>query len=154
MPVDLNGDNITVPGAVTLSGDPTSAYHAVRKRDVVDLWSIVEGVDLNGSAPLDLDVITIGNATRWYLLEALVIDPTDNLSGAIIDIRTASGGGGVAIVGAETLGSLTGVDTYHSCTVDDSSIQTATTLYPRLTTAAGTAGTAAILIKYRSLGEF
>lgn len=154
MGFDIQGDNATAPGVITQVGAPTSALHLVRKGDVVDMWSIVEGVDLNGSAPLDLDVITIANATRWYLLEALVIDPTDNLSGAIIDIRTASGGGGVAIVGAETLGSLTGVDTYHSCTVDDSSIQTATTLYPRLTTAAGTAGTAAILIKYRSLGEF
>jgi hypothetical protein len=153
MALDLQGDNINIDGVATQIGAPTSANHCVRKGDVIDLWAYVEGLDLNTAAPADLSVITIANATRWILLEAVVIDPTANLSAAIVDVRTASGGGGTAIVGAETLSSLTGTDTYHDCTVDSTAIQTATTIYPRITTASGVAGTAALLLKYRSIGE-
>lgn len=150
MGVQISGDNVTVPGQILVALAPTAATHAARKSDLGGHRALIRDVDLNTGAPADIGSVAM--PAKWMVKRVTVFNSTANLSSAIIDIRSAAGGAGVGIVAAETLSGLTAAGKGHVCTVDaPAELGTALLLYARITTAAGVAGTADILIEYDDL---
>lgn len=147
--VRLDGNNITVPGQVAITGSPTSALHSIRRGDAGKFRAFVTGLDLNGAAPLDLDSIDLSLSGKYLPTEIIAYDATANLATAQLGLYTAAGAGGTEIVAPAALTGLTGSGKFHSLTIAAlTDLLVAGTLYPRLTVAAGTAGTCSLLIAF------
>jgi hypothetical protein len=140
MPVQISGNNIVVPGQALISGPPTSVEHAFRLGDAVFRRAIGRDFDMNAAAPTDVGTITIPTG-KWEPWACLACNSTANLSIAQIGVYTAAGGGGVNLVALTVLASLTGANMSQVLAIATPGQLTATTLYVRLNTAAGVAGT-------------
>lgn len=153
MGVQISGDNIAVPGQIAVTGLPTSSTHVLRKADVSGYRAIVQNLNLNAAAPIDLTAITIPS-TAWLPKRCFVCNPTANVALATIELRSAAGGAGDDIVAAVVLANMTNADantkaqvlTINASFVD--TIYTVSLLYPRLTVAAGVAGTCDLVFEF------
>lgn len=98
------------------------------------------GVNLN--AGVNTDVATITGLPARYIIRRIVFD---NASGtptlATISVRTASGGGGTAVVNAQALASLNASTAYLDATLAVATVLTASTLTLRNIAVAGSAMT-------------
>lgn len=154
MGVAINGNDITVPGQLTQQAAPSGAQHVIRKQDAWSFRNYVASLDLNTTAPADLTTLSIQFSAKYIPIAAYVVEATANLSAAVLGLYTSTGGGGTAIVSPETLSGLTASGKFHQLTIASLTDPiTATTLYPRLTTAAGTAGTAHLVIQYLDIND-
>lgn len=149
----INGDNADAPGQITVQGVPTSRQHVIQRGRAGTLKNYVQALDLNAAAPVDLSVLTVDS--RLYVpVRVVVYNPSADVSAATLGFYTAAGGGGTEIVAPTLLATLNGTGKFQSLTVTAlTSAITATTLYPRLTVAAGAAGTASLVVEYLDLEE-
>lgn len=149
MEVVLDGGNATIPGQATVSSRPTSAVHVTRRQDVGKLRVIVTGLNLNDSAPVDLTSLDLSLSSKYLPTEIRAFDATADLSSAELGIYTEAAAAGTAIVAPAALTNLTAAGKYHDLTIAAlTDLITSNTLYPRLTVAAGTAGTASLLLVF------
>lgn len=146
MPVQIDQNNISVPGQVAITGIPTSDLHAVRRGELSVFKAIVLALDLNAAAPIDLSTVDPSISGEYLVDRVIAVHPTANLATAQLGLYTSSGAGGTGIVTPAALTGLTGVDTFHELTVAANGPFTAAALYPRLTVAAGTAGTCSLIV--------
>lgn len=147
MATKIIGNDILVPGQVTIEGPPNALQKAITSFYSSRTKGFVKALDLNAAAPGDLATLTVF-PSRYIPVAAWVYNPTANLALATLGLYTAAAGGGTAIITPTLLASLTGVDTFQELSISAlSSVITAQTLYPRLTVASGTAGTAALVIE-------
>lgn len=151
MGVRIDGDNVTVPGQVAVSGAPTSLLHGVTRTTAGSLRAYVLSLDLNAGAPIDLTTLSV-LSSKYVPIRCLVFNPDANVSSATLGLYTAAGGAGVAIVAPVVLATLTAVGKYQELTIAAlTDVVTVQTLYPRLTVAAGVAGTADLLLEFIDL---
>lgn len=127
---------------------PTIPTHIPRRQDVASLRAVVLGLNLNAAAPIDLPEINFPSG--WINpIRAVVARPTADLHLAQLGIYSGAGGTGVTVASPQALTNLTTDDAIHVMTlaVLTKAIQR-TKLYPRLTVAAGVAGTADLYVYY------
>lgn len=152
MSVRIDTNDIVVDGQAALKTAPIYATSGVPNQYAGTLKAFVKSLNLNAGAPVDLTTLAV-ISSKYVPVRAFVFDPTANLSSATLGIYTAAAAGGVAVVAPVLLASLTGVGTYQELTIAAlASVITATTLYPRLTVAAGVAGTASLVLEFMELG--
>lgn len=126
----------------------------MRRQDVALRMAYVNDLDLNASAPSDLDVLTITLSTKFIPIRVWLVNATANLATAELGLYTAAAAGGTAIVTPAAVGGLTAAGKYHPLVIASLSDPiTAVELYPRLTVAAGTAGTADLVLEYLDLSN-
>jgi hypothetical protein len=111
---------------------------------------IQTGINVNSAAT---DVGSFTNLPAKYrVVRSQPFDASINLTTATYDLRTATGGGGTAIVAAQALSALTAaskfVDSTLAVTAD---YQTASTLTIRNVTAQGAAATCSFLLEILDL---
>jgi hypothetical protein len=107
-------------------------------------------LNVNATAPSDIAIVPVMNSTAW---EPLVIRVRDasvhnagmtfaSLASATIAVFTGAGGTGTTIVAATALASITSAGAGQSLVISPAAgtVQTAQSLYVRLTVAAGVAG--------------
>jgi hypothetical protein len=109
---------------------------------------VLTGINLN-SALTDVGTFTIPAATTKYRVVRLMgYDASVSLTLATVDLRTATGGGGTAIVNAGVLSALTAATAFSDVTLAVTAVyQTAATLTLRNVTAQGAAATASFLLE-------
>lgn len=153
MGVSINGDNITVPGQISVQGPPTSIQHAMRKGDVASFRVVTKDVDLNLAAPADVAAITMPSSK--YIPKRLVAaNPSANVSAATVSLRTASGGGGTELLAPTALAALTGSGKVQAIAITTPTDQVvAAILYLRLTVAAGVAGNCDFMLESDDLAD-
>lgn len=140
--IKANGDQIDVPVL------PFLATNVTRRRDVASLRAVIQGLNLNAGAPVDLPEITFPSG--WINpIRAVIARPTADLHTAELGIYSGAGGTGVTVASPQALTNLTTDDAIHVMTlaVLTKAIQR-TKLYPRLTVAAGVAGTADLYVYF------
>lgn len=151
MATRIDGDNVTVPGQVAVSGPATIITHVVTRGLCGVIRAYVKGLNLNAAAPVDLTPISVPS-TQYIPVRCFVYNPTANLAAATLGLYTAAGAGGVAIVSPVLLASVTAVGKFQALTIAAlTDVITATTIYPRLTVAAGVAGTVALVLEFQDL---
>lgn len=151
MGVQIQGDNMTVPGQASVVGTATSATHVINRKSAGTQKDYVAGLNLNAAAPIDLSVLTIRSGL-YVPVRCIVYNPSGNMAAATLGLYTAAAGGGTAIVAPTLLATLTGTGKSQSLTIAAMTDSiTATTLYPRLTVASGVAGTASLVLEYVDL---
>ncbi len=137
-------DGAIVDNSVSLSFIP-SANTRIRHY-------LATGVNLNSA---NTDVRTWANLPAKYILrQLLVFDASTSLTTATIDLRSASGGGGIALISAFSLSALTTPVKYAICTLAGAvgtDYWTVTTLYLRNVTAQGSPATASFLLEIEDL---
>lgn len=151
MATRIDGDNVTVPGQVSVSGPGTSLTHVATRGVTGLLRAYVKGIDLNAAAPIDLATITVPSAL-YIPVRAFVYNPSGNLAAATLGLYTAAGAGGVALIAPVLLASLTATTKFQLLSIAAiTDVVTAATLYPRLTVAAGAPGTASLVLEFQDL---
>ena len=152
MGVQISGDNIIVPGQITVAVAPTAATHVLRVADVSGYRAIVQDLVLSAGAPSDMTALVIPSS-KWIPKRCFVCNPSADVSAATIELRSAVGGAGDDIVASILLANMTNADantraqvlTINASFVD--TIYTVTMLYPRLTVAAA-GGTCDLVFEY------
>jgi hypothetical protein len=151
MSVRISGDNITVDGQTSIAGSPTSLHHALRNSDVTRRRAYVSSLNLNSSAPSDLDAITVPS-TKWVATRLLACNCTADLHLATLGLYTAAAAGGTAIAAPQSLTDLTASGKFFAMTLAAlTSHLTAVTIYPRLTVASGVAGTITLILEFEDI---
>jgi hypothetical protein len=147
----IDGDNVTVPGQVSVSGPPTSLAHVPVMGNTGFLRGYVKSLNLNAAAPIDLAVLSILSA-NYIPIRCCVYNPSGNVAAATLGLYTAAGGGGIAIVAPTLLANLTAQGKFQELTIAAlTDAVVAGLLYPRLTVAAGAPGIASLVMEYRDL---
>lgn len=151
MATRIDGDNVTVPGQVSVSGAATIITHVITRGPCGLLRSYVKSINLNAAAPIDLTAIPIPS-NRYIPVRCFVYNPTANLAAATLGLYTAAGAGGTAVVAPVLLASLTAVGKFQALSIAAlTDVITDSTLYPRLTVASGVAGTASLVLEFQDL---
>lgn len=135
-------------GRISSGQVPTSTVPAQRHRVHYKLAA----VNLN-SAATDVGTFT-GLPSKYRILRLTVYDASTSLTTATFDLRTASAGGGTALVSAFAPTACTAAAKYVDATlaaVVGTDYQTAGTLYVRNVTAQGGAATASFLLEIQDL---
>lgn len=149
----IEGDNATCPGQIAVGTRATSSQHVVRKVDASKWRVYVLALDLNAAAPIDLAVLTVPS-TKYIPTRAYLVNPTADVSAATLGLYTAAAAGGVAIVAPVALSALTAVGKFQALSIAAlTDAVTAGTLYPRLTVAAGGAGTADLVLEFEDISD-
>lgn len=151
MGVQISGNNLSVPGQATISGIPASLDHALTRRYGGTLRAFIGGLNLNAAAPVDLTTLLVPS-DKYVPVRCVVFDPSGNMASATLGLYTQAAGAGTAIVAPTLLASLTAVGKFQALTIAAlTDVITATSLYPRLTVAAGAPGTGAMLLEFIDL---
>lgn len=151
MATRIDGDNVTVPGQVSVAGAATQITHVITRGASGVLQAYIKNLDLNAVAPVDLTTLPI-LSSRYVPLRCFLYNPTADVSAATLGLYTAASGGGVALVTPVLLANLTAVGTFQELTINVlTSVVTAVTLYPYLTVAAGAPGAASLVLEYQDL---
>lgn len=110
----------------------------------------ITGINLN-SATTDVGTFS-GLPAKYRVMRLTGYDTSTSLTLATVDLRTATGGGGTAIVSAGVLSALTAATKFVDITLAvTADYQTASTLTLRNVTAQGGAATASFLLEYMDL---
>lgn len=130
-------------GAVAVPLPPLIPRDRIRHR-------LLTAVNVN-SANTDVGTFT-GLPSKYLVLSLRGFDASVSLTTATLDLRTASGGGGTAIVSAQALSALTAAAKVAALTLAvTADYQTAATLYARNVTAQGAAATLSLLLEFLDL---
>ena len=146
--VTLDGNNINVPGQVSIGTPPSDDSHAPRNDDKRFLYRVcasITGVDANGSAPYDAAPIPIPCA-KYIVVEMVVLNASADHHAATVGLFTAASGGGTQVIAATALAGVTGSSKFKSLAYSGQDVLTAANLYPHFTVASGNAGTLDILL--------
>lgn len=139
-------------GAGAASGLSAAAVPALIKAVDRSMTFQITGVNVN-SAAADVGTFS-GLPTKWRLMRITVFEASANLTLATIDVRTATGGGGTALVSAFSMATLTATTKYVDATLaaaGTTDYQTTTILTVRNVTAQGGAATVSILLEIQDL---
>ncbi len=109
------------------------------------LFSLI-GANLNSTA--DQAFSKLFSFTRYRITEIVVANASTNLAAMVgtLAVRTATGGGGTAIVAAQNLTALTGADLMILCVIANGDYRNTATLYAVLSAGLGIAGACDIYI--------
>lgn len=120
-------------------------FASIRTREYV-----ITGVNVNSAAT---DVGTFSNLPAKYRVVRLQpFDASISLTTATVDLRTATGGGGTAIVSAQALSPCTAATKFTDLTLAvTADYQTTGTLTVRNVTAQGSAATCSFLLQILDL---
>lgn len=104
---------------------------------------------------LNTDIGTFTGLPAKYIIRRLTaFDASGALTLAAIDLRTAAGGGGTALVTAFVLSAIAGVTSYVDCTLATAAataVQTSSSLVVRNTVAQGGAATISLCLEVEPL---
>lgn len=105
------------------------------------------GFNLN-SAAADQTLVPLFGFARYRMQEVIVTNASTTLAAltGTLAVRTATGGGGTAIVVAQNLQALLTTANMIVCTASNSDFRTEVPLYARISTALGATGTADIYV--------
>lgn len=162
MAVSIDLNNVNVPGQVSLGLPPTSPSHAIPNSDprvAIRGSAQTIGINLNLSAPIDLAPLVplngAGVAVAKYIpVRIVVMNPSGNASSAALEVWTGAGGTGTKLVTATTLTNLTASTKFISLSLNAlTDYVTSANVYPRLTTAAGSAMTCDIYMIFEDVSN-
>lgn len=103
----------------------------------------VLAVDLNVTGDTPFSVVA---ATRYFIRRIVAVGLTGTAATAVLDIRTATGGGGTAIVSGQSLAALGSAVEVLELTPGLTDALLVGTLYARVTTPEGATGTVDLFV--------